>query len=304
MDRDFASMFESCPTLVELLQAPKAVGRTGRVYENFLVSTLNNLLTIQFLMKEARPLRTLEIGLAFGGSALLFCSSHKQLGRSGEAQHIALDPYQTLLWDCCGVMAVERAGLQDYLDFREICSALELPKLVEGGDRFGLVYIDGSHLFEDVFVDSYFVTRLLTEGGVVLFDDSSSPHVSKVLRFLRSNLRAGLEELNLRSFTRNRFIHGLARRVGKVQPFVASALSNNHGIQHLIHSEPARRRGSARIISGSLAILLAILRASSLLSNLAAARRPGSFSMIDQGCGMREVGGSVKPRSNSSRRIW
>ena len=77
-----------------------------------------------------------------------------------------------------------------YLDFREECSALELPKLMKQGARFDLVYIDGSHLFEDVFIDAYFVARLLTQGGVVVFDDSTNPHIAKVLRFLRRVLQA------------------------------------------------------------------------------------------------------------------
>jgi hypothetical protein len=51
-------------------------------------------------------------------------------------------------------MAVERAGLMGYMDFRQAYSALELPKLIEQGTQFGLVYVDGSHLFEDVFVDA------------------------------------------------------------------------------------------------------------------------------------------------------
>jgi hypothetical protein len=99
-------------------------------------------------------------------------------------------------------------------------SAYELPKLVEAGARFGLVYVDGSHLFEDVFVDAYFVIRLLEEGGVVTFDDSAKPHVAKVLRFLRTNVpRGGLEELDLGRYRdkRGRFRYQLARALGRVQ---------------------------------------------------------------------------------------
>src|SRR5262249_35973147 len=82
--------------------------------------------------------------------------------------------------------------------FRQSYSALELPRLAEGNARFELVYVDGSHLFEDVFVDTYFVIRLLAEGGVVVFDDSSNPHVSKVLRFLRTTISPSrLAEIDL-----------------------------------------------------------------------------------------------------------
>jgi hypothetical protein len=40
-------------------------------------------------------------------------------------------------------MAVERAGLMGYMDFRQAYSALELPKLIERGTQFGLIYVDG-----------------------------------------------------------------------------------------------------------------------------------------------------------------
>jgi len=126
--------FSFCPTLTELLQRRRAVGRTGRVYDGLAsLSTKNNLLTIQSLMNEVRPLRTLEIGLSFGASALVFCSSHKQLGHTPEGQHIAVDPFQTTVWDSCGIMALERAGLLGYMDFREAYSAFELPSVAQRG---------------------------------------------------------------------------------------------------------------------------------------------------------------------------
>ena len=63
-----------CPVLAELLQTRRVVGRTGRVYEGLAaLSTLNNLHTIHDLMLETGPSRTLEIGLSFGGSALVLC---------------------------------------------------------------------------------------------------------------------------------------------------------------------------------------------------------------------------------------
>jgi hypothetical protein len=68
-------------------------------------------------------------------------------------------------------------------------------------------------------LNAYFVTRLLTEGGVVAFDDSSNPHVAKALRFLRTSVRGALEELHLSHYRekQDRFIYSVARRFGKVQ---------------------------------------------------------------------------------------
>ena len=162
----------------------------------------------------------MEVGLSFGGSALVFASSHRELGHAPRGQHVALDPYQEEVWDSCGLLALGRAGLFEYVDFRPAYSSRELPKLLEGGERFGLVYIDGSHLFEDVFVDAYYVARLLADGGVAAFDDISNPHVAKVIRFLRSNLSGALRELDMSVYRRrkqDRFIYRIARRLGKTQ---------------------------------------------------------------------------------------
>jgi hypothetical protein len=116
--------------------------------------------------------------------------------------------------------AIQRAGLADYVEVRETFSCWQLPRMAEEGRQFDLVYIDGSHLFEDVFVDAYFVARLLSERGVVTFDDCRDPHVSKVIKFIRANLKSSLLELDLSPF---RADHGkplqyrLARLLGRTQ---------------------------------------------------------------------------------------
>ncbi|WP_231989137.1 class I SAM-dependent methyltransferase [Mycobacterium sp. 852002-51613_SCH5001154] len=46
-----------------------------------------------------------------------------------------------------------------------------LPRLVEEGQLYDLIYVDGSHLADDVLVDAVLTWRLLKPGGVVIFDD-------------------------------------------------------------------------------------------------------------------------------------
>ena len=58
--------------------------------------------------------------------------------------------------------------------------------------------MDGSHNFEDVFIDMYYSIALLEPGGMVLFDDSQNQHVKKVLRFVRRNLFHCLKDMDLR----------------------------------------------------------------------------------------------------------
>lgn len=184
--------------LRELLSSHQLVGRSGRLFDNLgSRSTFNNLVVLRNLFLELKPARTLEIGLAFGASSLIFTEGHRELGRPPQKQHIAIDPFQTDYWDACGLLANERAGLAGYLELIERYSCYELPELTQRNLKFGLVYIDGSHQFEDVFVDFYYISRLVEKGGIVAFDDSSDKQVAKVLRFIDANLNSGWERVDL-----------------------------------------------------------------------------------------------------------
>jgi Methyltransferase domain len=186
------------PALAEMVGRNAALGRSGKVLDLGSLSTINNLLIRRRLHLATKASRTLEIGLAVGGSCLVFTQTHKDLGAMPEHQHVAIDPFQRSHWiDEAGLLAIERENLSGYLDFREDYSCYILPELIKAGAKFNLVYVDGSHLFEDVFLDFYYVARLLEDGGIMLFDDSTNPHIHKVLHFLRRNLASSLPEFDL-----------------------------------------------------------------------------------------------------------
>lgn len=50
-------------------------------------------------------------------------------------------------------------------------SSTELPKLQAAGERFDLIYIDGSHTAVDVLIDLCFCANLLEVGGMMILDD-------------------------------------------------------------------------------------------------------------------------------------
>ena len=213
------SLFDFCPELTEMISSRRVFGRSGKVFEGLAaVSSFNTLITLRNLYLSLEPRRSLEVGLCFGASALLFTGSYRASGRLPNRQHVALDPFQSSVWDDAGLCQVESAGLAPFLDFRSVYSRVELPRLLEEGAQFDLIYVDGSHLFEDVFVDAFYSCRLLAEGGVVAFDDCSDPHVGKVIRFLQRNCRDGLSELNLESYRAGRsFRYRFGRLLGRVQ---------------------------------------------------------------------------------------
>jgi predicted O-methyltransferase YrrM len=213
--------FSFCLKLEEMIRTGVAVGRSGKRFENIgALSTSNNLNVLRQLMLRYKPKRTLEIGLCFGGSCLLLAATHRELTGQASKQHTAVDPFQQQVWDDAGLLALERAELAGYVSFQPSFSSIILPRLLEENEQFDLVYIDGSHLFEDVFIDTYYTGRLLSDGGVVAFDDCGDPHVRKVLAFLCSNLGDSFQELDLRPFRTDQgrsTKYRLARLLGRTQ---------------------------------------------------------------------------------------
>jgi len=217
---DSLNSLNFAPRLARLREADSTVGRRGKKFRLGGLSTANNLLMLRRLMLDRKPMRTLEIGLAFGGSATVFAASHRDLGRAPKQQHVAIDPTQNTTWDEVGLKLLEEEMLQDYVDVRLEYSSIELPRMVSERQSFDMVYVDGSHMFEDVFVDLYYVTRLVSEGGLVLFDDSSDRQVAKVHRYIRRNLGRLWEEFDLRLYREDggkTFKYRVARRMRRTQ---------------------------------------------------------------------------------------
>lgn len=189
--------FDFCPVLNKMISEQKWVDDDGTAYDAFGLSTSNNIAVIRSLMMARQPARTMEVGLSMGASALTFAQSHADLGHAPQGQHLAIDPWQRPILHSIGLKAMERAGLAPYMEFDERTSDLCLPAFLEAGRSFQLIYIDGSHAFEDVFLDCHYAYHLLEPGGLVLFDDCSDPNIAKVLKFIRRNMRYGLTEFDL-----------------------------------------------------------------------------------------------------------
>jgi predicted O-methyltransferase YrrM len=214
-----SSDLEFCPVLSKVYSERRIVGRSGKVFEDVgALSTVNNLLHIRALMMELKPERTLEIGMAFGGSALTFAASHRDLERVPHGQHTAIDHAQNSYWDDAGRENLEGAGLAEYVEVIEQYSAFALPQLISEERKYDLIYVDGSHQFEDVLVDFVFCHELLNVGGMILFDDSTDSQVAKVLRFIESNYdEIYRPEPLLRGTQKERLKRRLARLLHKNQ---------------------------------------------------------------------------------------
>jgi predicted O-methyltransferase YrrM len=133
--------------------------------------------------------RTVEVGLALGMSALFF--SQAVLPRGG--RHTAIDPFQRESWNGAGLRTLREAGVEDVVEVIQEESQLALPRLVAEGREFDLAFVDGDHRFEGVFLDLYFMTRLVKPGGLVVVDDMWMPSVRTAVAYVDRNLGATLE---------------------------------------------------------------------------------------------------------------
>ena len=142
--------------------------------------------TLTALVDSEAPARTLEIGMAHGGSSEVLCRWHhrNQIGR-----HTAIDPFQSDIshWNSAGIERLKRQGLWQYCTLIEKPSYLALPELVSNGDVFDCVLIDGWHSFDFTLVDMFYGDLLLRDGGVMIVHDANLPSVYRALRFLETH---------------------------------------------------------------------------------------------------------------------
>jgi len=73
-------------------------------------------------------------------------------------------------------------------------SQAALPRLFAHGRRFDLAIVDGNHRFDAVFVDLYYLGRLLRPGGIIFLDDYQLPGVARAGSFFTANLGWAVEE--------------------------------------------------------------------------------------------------------------
>lgn len=137
------------------------------------------------------PKRTLEIGMAYGLSTLFICQAH--FDNSKDGHHVAIDPKQSTTFRSIGLLNIQRANLDNQLDFFEAPSYKILPQLLNKEERFDLIYIDGMHTFDYTLVDFFYSDLLLNVGGYIIFDDIWMPSIRKVVMYVLRNRRYRLE---------------------------------------------------------------------------------------------------------------
>jgi predicted O-methyltransferase YrrM len=128
-----------------------------------------------------------EVGLAYGrsalaiGEALLAVDARRPL-------HVIIDPLQATEWSNVGWRMLRSAGLDAIARLVLQPSSVALPRLVAEGVTADAAFVDGSHRFHEVFVDLYFLRKIVRPGGLIVLDDHWWPSVRAAERYFEVNM--------------------------------------------------------------------------------------------------------------------
>jgi predicted O-methyltransferase YrrM len=137
------------------------------------------------LFLNENPATVIEIGLAYGSSALAIAEALVAAG-SNQARHVIVDAYQKHFHGS-GWAAITGAGLAGLCSLVEERSQLALPRLLGEGFAADAAFVDGSHIFHNVFVDLFYLRELVRPGGLVILDDCNYPSVATAVRYFEVN---------------------------------------------------------------------------------------------------------------------
>ncbi len=166
------------------------------------------------LIRNLNLQKTLEIGMAYGLSTMFICQAHHD---KGIGSHTAIDPFQTKAWKSIGLLNIKKAGLAEKFRFLEAFSHEALPQLLAAGEQFDFTFIDGSHFFDDVLVDFFYIDKMLKPGGYIVFDDIWMPGIRKVVHFVLKNKSYQLVNISTKSDLLKR-VKRIIRRIAQ-NPF-------------------------------------------------------------------------------------
>ena len=116
------------------------------------------------LLISERVRTVVEVGLAYGSSALAVGEALVTVN-SPRPRHIVIDPFQQRAFANVGWDLLCSAGLDSIARLMATPSSIALSQLVSEGVHADAAFVDGSHRFHEVFVDLYFLRKIVRPGA-------------------------------------------------------------------------------------------------------------------------------------------
>ena len=134
---------------------------------------------------------TLEVGFAYGTSALVFAEHHQQMKTTG-ISHTIIDPNQFGKgdghWEGIGAENLKRCGFIRNKNWRliEDTSTTALPILLKKfkTEWLDVALIDGWHLFDYTLIEVFYCLEMLRVGGILIVDDKRMKAINAVSKYV------------------------------------------------------------------------------------------------------------------------
>jgi len=171
--RNLAAIPSDVSLLIDrFFETPMKVDRKGGLHDITRSSLRRSeALALAGLVCNLRPEKSIEIGLAEGGSCVAVSVSRRYLQLS--KPHIVLDPFQECLTHGAGLIELKRLGLEDAIAWYPERSESFLHNQWERGETdFDFAFVDGGHDVGQKLTDAFYLNKVLRPGGVIAFHDA------------------------------------------------------------------------------------------------------------------------------------
>lgn len=122
------------------------------------------------IVKNFKPVKTLEVGLALGASAASIISAKMRLGI--KEKHVTLDPYQKIVAGNAGLLALKSLGMEAYTNHFNEFSEQYLNQMFAEKRYFDFIFIDGNHTIGQAVTDAFLADKILVKNGIIGIHDS------------------------------------------------------------------------------------------------------------------------------------
>ena len=134
--------------------------------------------------ERLRPEVSIEVGISYGFSTVFLLAA---LEKNGHGKLLGIDPGTDAGVQGVGATHAKTLGMENRFEWIHERSDVALPRLVAGGMRAQLMFIDGMHTFDAALCDFTLAAQLCDEDGYVLLDDMWMPALRRVASFVEKN---------------------------------------------------------------------------------------------------------------------
>ncbi len=142
---------------------------------------------VRDLLIAERVETVIEVGLAYASSALAIAEALVTVDPP-HPRHVIIDAFQDREYSDVGWSLLRDAELGPAATLIRAWSSIALPRLVTEGLVADAAFVDGSHRFHEVFVDLYYLRKIVRPGGLIVIDDDWTPSVRAAVRYYEQNL--------------------------------------------------------------------------------------------------------------------